>query len=64
MNMYVLIEHRPYEGSSVSEFATLEEVVEYLPKDPVTKKQHWYDWTLYEVVQELDIEALMKEKNV
>lgn len=62
--MYILAEYRPYEGEVVREFTTLEEVLKYLPKDETTRKHRWCDWTLYEVVEELNIEFLMRQHNV
>lgn len=59
--MYVLTEFHPYEGHSVVEFDSKQEAKIYLQKAKAEWRFQSQHYTLYEVVQEIDINDLTKE---
>ena len=61
--MYLLTEYVPYEGHSVSEFASLEEVKKVLKISLNSwRGRDTYNFDLYKVVEEIDVDQLMKEE--
>jgi len=60
-NMYILSEFRPYENCVVSEFDTEEEVKAYLRKAKAGWGFQSQYFTLYEVVQEIDVNEFMEK---
>lgn len=59
--MYVLSEFTPYEGSEIREFETEDHVKAYIKKAKVCWGCDTYYLTLYEVVQEIDVNEFIKE---
>lgn len=59
--MYVLSEFSPYEGSDIVEFDTKEDVKAFLRKAKAGWGFQSQYFTLYEVVQEFDVNEFMEE---
>lgn len=59
--MYVLTQLHPYEGHSVAEFDSQREVKTYLQQAKAGWGFQSQYYTLYEVLQEIDVNSFMKE---